>query len=503
MAAKGSAYKEYGVLTISLIFTLFAGSLYLHNNASALSGSGTGEQPYSIASCSQLQDVNNDLDSVYELTSNIDCSGMDPGRIGSEAAPFTGEFRGNGHTIANITVVTTDNGMGLFGYTSEASIYNLVLDNIYIGGIDSVGALIGSANYTNVWYVSVINSNITGTGQHTGGIVGYLGGSTVSRSYIDESSVTGNAQVGGIAGTVIGPSSVADSYAMPGSTPGVVGSTNVGGIAGQFGPGPAIIANTYADRTLVGLDQSSFSPTDSHLATGPISPISWDFDTVWLNTNPFPTLRPFPQMLCEAPNSTISTIESACETEHALVGDATWEIQYAFADSSDWTSLPDQNGPGFDATATNTLPGTEYRMRFRFIWSGLTSGWGSQEFLTLGDSDVDDDGTSNKEESLGPNSGDANNDGTQDYLQANVTSLLSFISGQYIALETSCDNNFNIQIGLESDSQVDINYDYPTGLVYFVARGCNVGSTQTFSVYFYGDYSDQLAVRKTHSTGYL
>lgn len=501
----GTTRKRLARLTSAVVLFLYSltpAAVVLTAPQKAMAvGSGSSSSPYQIGSCSQLSSMNANLDAVYELSSDIDCSGMDPGRIGSQQTPFTGEFRGNGHTIANITVVTTDSGMGVFGYTSNATIYNVVLDNIYIGGANNVGALVGFANYTNIWYVSVVNSNVTGTGQHTGGIVGYLGGSTVSRSYVDESEVSGDANVGGIAGTAIGPSSISDSYAMPGATAGVTGILNVGGIAGQSGAGPTIIANTYADRTLVGQDQSSYSPVDSYEVSGPFSP-PWDFDSIWNNTNPFPTLRTFPQMLCEAPSSTQTTIRAACQTEPALTGTPFWEIQYKFADSSSWTSLPNQSGVGFDATVSSMLPGTSYKVRFRFNSDGLVSAWGSQEILTTGSGDVDGDGVSNQVESLGPNGGDANNDGTPDYQQANVTSFKSFVSGGYIVLKTSCGDNFNIQLGLESAESKDAAYDYPTGLVAFVGRECGVGATVDVQISFFGSY-DSLVLRKRTSTGYM
>ncbi len=504
LGATGATKKKLARLTSAVMLVLYsfvptAAVLTAPQMALAI-GNGSSVSPYQISSCAQLSIMNSNLSAVYELTGNIDCSGMDPGRIGSQSTPFTGEFRGNGHTIANITVVTTDNGMGVFGYTSNATIYNVVLDNIYIGGANNVGALVGSANYTNIWYVSVINSSVTGTGQHIGGIVGYLGGSTVSRSYVDESVVSGDSNVGGIAGTAIGPSTIYDSYAMPGATAGVTGILNVGGIAGQSGAGPTIIANTYADRELVGYDQSSYPPVDSYEVSGPFSP-PWDFAAVWSNTNPFPTLRVFPQMLCEAPSSTESSIHVACATEATLPVDATWEIQYSFTNATSWTSTPNQAGSDFDTTINNTLSGTSYTVRFRFSWQGLTSPWGSQEILSVGESDVDGDGVSNQIESQGPNSGDADNDGTQDYLEANVTSLRSDVSQKYVVLKTACEDNFNTQIGLESSEQKDPAFDYPTGLIGFVGRGCGVGATVNVQISFYGEYSG-LVLRKSRGVNY-
>ncbi len=501
------------LVVIALALSLVVSIPFAQKALAFSGGTGTSENPFQISTCSQLSGINAGLDAFYELAGNIDCSGIDPGRIGSQSAPFTGTFRGNGHTIANITVVTSDDNMGLFGYTSNAKIYNVVLDNIFIGGANNVGALIGYTYYTTVAYVSVINSSITGTGQYTGGIVGYLGGSSITKSYVDETTVSGNDRVGGLTGVAIGPSTVTESYIQ-----GVVdGATYVGGVTGQAGAGPVIIQNNYADvvfndagSDIAGSEEFGATVSGNFMASAPYlgnstqSPMnSWDFVTTWIvRDGDYPGLRGFPQMLCDAPISTTTTMHVACETQPGIAGDSTWNIQYAFAGSSSWVSLPDQTGAGFDATISNVLPGTDYRVRFRFTADGFTGAWGAQDILTDGNSDVDGDGVSNKDESLAPNGGDADNDAVDDYQQANVTSLYSFVSSSYVVVKTNCDNNFNTQIGLESSSDKDSAYDYPAGLVSFVGRGCGVGATVNVSVYFFGDYGSGLVVRKSKAGTY-
>jgi hypothetical protein len=473
------------------------------------SGDGSEGSPYQVSSCEDIQVVRDELGASYQLEGNIDCDGLTVEPIGSSGTPFTGTFNGNGYTISNITYVVLDDNVGLFGYTSEATITNLYLDNIVIGGNESVGALAGFTNYTTISYVGLRNADITGTGDNVGGLVGYLGGSTIEKSFAEDTIINGSNLVGGLSGIAIGPSTVSQSY-FQGT---VDGSTNVGGITGQVGAGPAYVTETYAEVTfsnagsdVVGTIGSGAGETRNFIASAPYlenntqAPLgTWDFTETWyIRTNDYPGLKPLqlPQLLCEAPQSTDTTASVTCTANPALQDPTSWELAYGYSDDTSWTTLPSESGDGFTATVNDLLPGTSYRIRFRYINDIGTSPWGSQEVITTGSSDIDGDGISNKEEFLGPNSGDADNDGTLDYTQANVTSFKGLSSDNYVVLKTSCNDNFNVQIGRESAEAADSNFDYPAGLVAFVARGCNVGGAANFTLFFYNQESTGLVLRK-------
>ncbi len=116
----------------------------------------------------------------------------------------------------------------------------------------------------------------------------------------------------------------------------------------------------------------------------------------------------------------------------------------------------------------------------------------------------DGDNVPEEVESAAPNGGDANNDGTPDSEQPEVTSILSPVSSQYVTLESTCNDNFNVQIGSESSATPDANYTYPAGLVGFVLRGCSVGGTATITKYYYGTYDlSKLTLRKLQNGVYL
>ena len=133
---------------------------------------------------------------------------------------FDGTFDGQNHTISNLKHHGTeaDCYVGLFGYTNNATIKNLtinnvdiklVADNSWAGG--HMGALVGNIEGTTV----IENITVTGDVKIDGDLTkagaarigGVVGGNVCNASFknvvvnVNESSfVRGNNQVGGIAG---------------------------------------------------------------------------------------------------------------------------------------------------------------------------------------------------------------------------------------------------------------------------------------------------------------
>lgn len=105
----------------------------------------TGKTTYQIDNADQLRNLQMlvslglfDEDDVFNLTSNIPWSGTPMAPIGSDDMPFNSTFNGCGHTIKDLSIISTDGrDVGLFGYTSISSeIKNLILDHptITVGG---------------------------------------------------------------------------------------------------------------------------------------------------------------------------------------------------------------------------------------------------------------------------------------------------------------------------------------------------------------------------------
>ena len=264
-------------------------------------GKGTKDDPYQIATGSQLAYLGESMksgaygekfqDTYFELTEDIDLGGKEWTPIGYTVADlimgrheyfvFSGNFDGKGYTIKNLTIGTetspySGDVCGLFGATS-GTIEDVVLENVsinYVGGNHSSGygfrmggALVGYS------MGDIVNCTVTGLDMKAGsdgsyvalnsigGLVGLQdGGTTVSHSRvsgkIEESTKKGN--VGGFVGTLAKGSSAkycgADvSVEVTGSGRGIA----VGGFVG-IGNGVTIdetlIENCYATGNITGAE---------------------------------------------------------------------------------------------------------------------------------------------------------------------------------------------------------------------------------------------------------
>jgi hypothetical protein len=107
----------------------------------------------------------------------------------------------------------------------------------------------------------------------------------------------------------------------------------------------------------------------------------------------------------------------------------------------------------------------------------------------------DHDGADTTTETAAPNGGDANNDGTADTQQGNVTSFVSAVTGHYVTLASSgdCDQN--------SDPYVsDSSYQYPVGMMSFSITCDAPGDTTTVSQYYFGSYDAANFVARKYNT---
>lgn len=511
---------QHGILLVAAFLSVFAWNIAANPaQVLAFSGDGTGavDDPFIITSCAQLLEISSNLSASYELGDAIDCTSVSFTPIGTNATPFTGTFDGVGYEISNVSIPTSSTDIGIFGVVSDAEITDVRLQDISVGGQDNVGALVGRASYSDISYVFGTDITVSALGDNVGGLVGYLGGASISYSSVENVDVSGaGAIVGGLVGYAVGPSSVQRSY-----TAGEVTATvTVGGIIGQLGVGPAIANELYTDivfnasgtnpigNVAFGATAGSIvSASAPYIGNNTQSPLdTWDFTDSWyVRPGKYPGLRPntLPQMLCTMPTSTNTSATASCTTEPLLDGNPSWELSYGFDGEDTKTALPSQSGQQFNVTVPDLLEGTTYGIYFRYVDAIGTGTWGKVEATTTGSSDVDADNYSNKDEFLAPNSGDADNDGTLDYQQANVTSFKSGVSGKYVALKTTCTDNFNTQLGAEASATKDAAFDYPAGLIGFVIRGCTVGATVPVEIYHYGTYdAASYVARKANGSVY-
>lgn len=219
-------------------------------------GSGTLSSPYVLCQPAQLASLGQTpaaWDSHYSLAADLDMSDYD----GSSPAltlspigtyeyvtptkdPFTGTFKGNGHTISNITMTNeTDSAVGLFGATDDAEIYDLKITAADITGVQYVGVLVGYNYNTPITSVEV-SGTITATGLRNGGLIGQ---NEVDGIFKDASllnivtnvDISGNDSVGGLIGTLLTSNSGIANISNSQSHGDITQSTQGNSIGGLIG----------------------------------------------------------------------------------------------------------------------------------------------------------------------------------------------------------------------------------------------------------------------------
>lgn len=206
-----------------------------------------------ISTCSDLQNMSANLSGQYILTTDIDCTGVDFSPIGNFSNGFSGSLDGANHKISNLSIAKSNTDyVGLFGYTYNASIQNIILDNIKIIGRNDVGSLIGWGSASVISNVKIEQGTVSDTGQYdVGGLIGVLDASS-NPSGVSQcsSAVTVDAinaqEVGGLIGRIVAGVTVENSNA----TGNVTGSANVGGLIGIAYAPTLTIRNSYATGTV-------------------------------------------------------------------------------------------------------------------------------------------------------------------------------------------------------------------------------------------------------------
>ncbi|MGA0122028.1 MAG: hypothetical protein ACO3KD_03345 [Gaiellales bacterium] len=208
------------------------------SGASFDGGIGTSADPFRVSTQAQLAAIGTGANRLcaYRQTRDIALTGeWTP--LASGAAPFKGEYDGDGHAITGISITIDGSYLGLFSYTDGgAVIQNLRLaGTINAPGSYGVGGLIGLADrpttITNV-HSSV---DVTASGR-AGGLIGWVAESIVRRSSASGTVTVSGGDVGGLVGLARSsygslPAEVSDSYA----TGAVTGGDSYEGVAGLVG----------------------------------------------------------------------------------------------------------------------------------------------------------------------------------------------------------------------------------------------------------------------------
>ena len=249
---------------VATVFAQFSGS-----------GAGTENDPYLILNpihLNQLRNFLNTEDVYFKLMADIDLTeyledenpdqGWQP--VGnSSSAAFKGILDGNGKTVSGLWINRSSNDkIGLFGYTSQAIVKNLTIVANTIVGKDNVGGISGysdNSTFSNVSFSGKIQgaSNVGGviggsgdklsltditatvevsaSGDNVGGLIGKNDASynfSVSECHINNSKISGNNYVGGACGGNVGTHYTSNSLSSCYIYADVTGKERVGGICG-------------------------------------------------------------------------------------------------------------------------------------------------------------------------------------------------------------------------------------------------------------------------------
>ena len=161
---------------------------------------------YHITSAANLVGMMNVTgNSIYKgktivLDNNIDLGGRTVKGIGGISDNFAGVFDGQGYTISNFKVDSTENSYyaGLFNQVSHGgTIKNLTVKNATIVGNSMVGAVASSLDDDAVIdNCKAIDCTLIGV-KKVGAVVGYSAGSTVTNNYAENCTVIYSEKEGG------------------------------------------------------------------------------------------------------------------------------------------------------------------------------------------------------------------------------------------------------------------------------------------------------------------
>ena len=196
----GSSFKDV-IRASLLIMRPFGEGLFV--------GKGTEEYPYLIETASQFKYLAEAVASeakyrsaYYEQTADFDLSGETLQPVGTEAVPFSGHYNGGGYKIQNMSVSSTGDNAGMFGYIQGGSVSNISFENASVaGGGKYAGTVVGYLMDGTVKGIRVdAESKVTSVARGAGLIVGYMRSGIIRECATHGFATAGTDCVGGISG---------------------------------------------------------------------------------------------------------------------------------------------------------------------------------------------------------------------------------------------------------------------------------------------------------------
>ena len=222
------------------------------------SNSQTAEQPTCVGyELTQSLDFDSDSDGDVDAndhSGNYWNSGAGWNPIGSSSAQYSGDFKGDGHTINNLFINANTTGYrALFGSIAfNSRIETLGVTNANITGQNYVGILSGSNQGT---IIACYTAGKVQGGNRVGGLVAYNVLGNISSSY-STAYVSGTLNVGGLVGwQLASSSSVTNSYSTGRVSRSSGSATTIGGLIGQVSAGS--VTASYWDTSTSGTTTSA------------------------------------------------------------------------------------------------------------------------------------------------------------------------------------------------------------------------------------------------------
>jgi hypothetical protein len=270
MQGNGSAYNPWQIYNAAELHALALFVNYSKENSNATRG-----VHYRLM-------MNIDLRSFLSRPEHIQ-NGWEPiGRgldiFGNERYAFQGHFNGGGHVIMNLGIRRAPGNRdtianyfnGLFGVIENATIDSLGVElrNDSITGANFTGILVGQAYWNSRITHTYVKGNVAGQ-MHTGGMVGFLSGSTIRNCYA-VTNVRGTSKyTGGLVGTVYFGDTIEYAYSTGNYVEGYLG---LGGLVGKVRHQTATIRNTVADQIRLGGKQNIGAMIGEIFAINPSAP---------------------------------------------------------------------------------------------------------------------------------------------------------------------------------------------------------------------------------------
>ena len=228
-------------------------------------GDGSETNPFRVYDVASLLQVGRNTRSGwtrsahYRQEANIDIISIPNWTpIGTGLNPFIGTYNGDGYTIRNLTINSTEIGRGLFRYVgTDGVVYNLALRDVDItANASTVGGVAGD-NRGKI-HNCYVTGNIRGNQQVYGGVVGSCSSALTTPGIIEDCystvNITGSHAIGG----VVGRSAIIRNCYATGNMSGSGTFGNIGGVIG-------IIDNhgTGTVQNLVALNRSVVTTTST------------------------------------------------------------------------------------------------------------------------------------------------------------------------------------------------------------------------------------------------